>query len=74
LVVLKFKRWLKGNTFLKLKTSRIIFFIEVISVGYRTIETDCIDIYNKNEVKIDFYLAEDDRPFIYCPPDVEFKN
>lgn len=50
------------------------FFIEVISVGYRTIETNFIDIYNKSEVKIDFYLAEDDRPFIDCPPDVKFKN
>ena len=50
------------------------FFIEVISIGYRTIETDFIDIYNKNEVKIDFYLAEDDRPLIDCPPGVKFKN
>lgn len=50
------------------------FFIEVISVGYRTIETNFIDIYNKSEVKIDFYLAEDNRPFIDCPPDGVFKN
>ena len=44
------------------------FFIQVISVGYRTIETNFIDIYNKNELKIDFYLAEDDRPLIDCIP------
>ncbi|MGL5112584.1 MAG: hypothetical protein ACRC6O_08105 [Flavobacterium sp.] len=44
------------------------FFIEVISVGYRTIETNFIDIYNKNEVQIDFYLSEDDRPLIDCIP------
>lgn len=44
------------------------FFIEVIAVGYRTIETNFINIHNRNEVKIDFYLAEDDRPFIDCPP------
>jgi hypothetical protein len=50
------------------------FFIKVISVGYKTIETDFIDIYNKNEVKIDFYLAEDDRPFIDCPPSGVIRN
>jgi hypothetical protein len=44
------------------------FFIEVISVGYKTIVTNFLDLTNKNEVKIDFYLAEDDRPIIDCPP------
>jgi hypothetical protein len=42
------------------------FFIKVISVGYKTIETDFIDLTNKNQIKIDFYLAEDDRPFTNC--------
>jgi hypothetical protein len=50
------------------------FFIKVISLGYKTVETNFIDIYNKNEVKIDFYLAEDDRPFIDCPPDGVIRN
>ena len=43
------------------------FFIEVISIGYRTIETNFIDIYNKNEIEINFYLAQDNRPLIECP-------
>jgi hypothetical protein len=37
---------------------------------YYTIETNFIDIYNKNEIKIDFYLAEYDRPFLDCPPTI----
>ena len=44
------------------------FFIEVISIGYKSIITDYLDLTNKNEVKIDFYLAQDDRPLIECPP------
>lgn len=43
------------------------FFIEVNSVGYKTIVTNFLDLTNKNEVKIDFYLAEEDRPLIDCP-------
>jgi hypothetical protein len=42
------------------------FFIEVISVGYKTIVTNFLDLTNKNEVKIDFYLVQDDRPLINC--------
>ncbi|MFV5684055.1 hypothetical protein ACM55I_01260 [Flavobacterium sp. GB2R13] len=42
------------------------FFIEVNSVGYKTIITNFLDLTNKNEVKIDFYLAEEDRPIIEC--------
>jgi len=53
---------------------RDYFFIKVISIGYKTIETSFIDLYNKNEVKIDFYLVEDDIPFIDCPPDANFNN
>lgn len=41
-------------------------FIEAISIGYRTIQTNFISINNKNEINIDFYLSEDDRPFINC--------
>ncbi|MFV5687488.1 hypothetical protein ACM55M_02545 [Flavobacterium sp. ZT3R25] len=42
------------------------FYIEAIFTGYKTIQTDFIDLTNKNEIQIDFYLAEDDRPFINC--------
>jgi hypothetical protein len=44
------------------------FFIEVISIGYKPITTDFLDLTGKNEVKIDFYLTQDDRPLIDCPP------
>ncbi len=42
------------------------FFIEVNALGYKTIGTDFLDLTNKNEVKIDFYMAKDDRPLIDC--------
>ena len=44
------------------------FFIEVISIGYKSVITDYLDLTNINEVKIDFYMVQDDRPFIDCPP------
>lgn len=44
------------------------FFIEVNALGYKTIGTDFLDFTGKNEVKIDFYLVQDDRPIIDCPP------
>ena len=44
------------------------FFIEVISIGYKSVITDYLDLTNINEVKIDFYMAKDDRPLIDCPP------
>ena len=43
------------------------FFIEVTSVGYKKILTDYLDLTNKNEIQIDFYLARDDRPILECP-------
>ncbi len=42
------------------------FFIEVISIGYKSIITDYLDLTGKNEVKIDFYMVQDDRPIINC--------
>jgi hypothetical protein len=50
------------------------FFIEVNALGYKTIGTDFLDLTNKNEVKIDFYLAKDDRPFIHCEPEIQTKK
>ena len=44
------------------------YFLEVIYLSYKSILTDYLDLTNKNEVKIDFYLAQDDRPLIECPP------
>lgn len=42
------------------------YYIEVISFGYKTIQTNFIDLKNKKEINIDFYLTEDDRPLINC--------
>ncbi|MNF88046.1 hypothetical protein D3C84_705290 [compost metagenome] len=33
---------------------------------YRAVETDYVDIYNRKEIIIDFYLALDERPFLEC--------
>ncbi|WP_157207848.1 peptidase associated/transthyretin-like domain-containing protein [Mariniflexile maritimum] len=41
-------------------------FVEVVSIGYKTIQTKFINITNESEIKIDFYLTEDDRPLINC--------
>lgn len=50
------------------------FFIEVISIGYKSIVTNFLDLTNKNELIINFYLAEDDRPLLECPLNVIQKN
>lgn len=42
------------------------FFIKSLSYGYKTIETNFIDMNNTNEINIDFYLTQDDRPIINC--------
>lgn len=42
------------------------FQMELAAMYYHTIETDFIDIYNKKEIIIDFYLAEDTRSFPDC--------
>lgn len=41
-------------------------YIESISIGYKTIETDFLDFSNNNTINIDFFLIEDDRPLINC--------
>ena len=50
------------------------FFIEVISIGNKSIVTNFLDLTNKNELIINFYLAEDDRPLLECPLNVIQKN
>ncbi|MNQ57116.1 hypothetical protein D3C85_712610 [compost metagenome] len=42
------------------------FYMEAIVYPYRPVDTDIIDIYNRKEVIIDFYLAIDDRPMFDC--------
>jgi len=42
------------------------FQMNLAAMYYHTIETDFIDIYNKKEIIIDFYLAEDTRSFPDC--------
>lgn len=38
------------------------YFIEVIYFSYKSILTNYLDLTDKNEIKIDFYLVPDDRP------------
>lgn len=57
----------KGEYSFKIENSTYNnYFIKVISFGYKTIETNFIDLKNTNEINIDFYLTEDDRPLINC--------
>lgn len=46
------------------KSSYKQFYIKVNSFGYKTIETNFIDL--TNNIEVNFYLAEDDRPLINC--------
>jgi len=40
-------------------------YFEAISIGYKTIQTKTIKLEFKN-VNINFFMFEDDRPFINC--------
>lgn len=42
------------------------FFMMAVVYPYRAVETDYVDIYNRKEVIIDFYLALDERPLLEC--------
>jgi hypothetical protein len=42
------------------------FYMEAFVYPYRPVDTDIINIYNRKEVIIDFYLAIDDRPMFDC--------
>ncbi|MFD2941510.1 hypothetical protein [Flavobacterium notoginsengisoli] len=42
------------------------FFMIAVVYPHRAVETDYVDIYNRKEVIIDFYLAMDERPIIEC--------
>ena len=41
-------------------------FIETNFIGYKSILTNIINTNNKNDIQIDFYLEEDNRPLINC--------
>lgn len=57
----------KGEYFIKTENStNTNYFIEVVSIGYKTIQTNFIDLKNKKEININFYLTEDDRPLMNC--------
>ena len=65
----------KGNySFTTKNFKNDYFFIEVISIGYKSVVTNFLDLKNKNELIINFYLAEDDRPLIECPPNIIQKD
>lgn len=72
---IKIKTSSQGEYSFKTKNSTYNhYFIEVIYFGYKSILTNYLDLTDKNERKIDFYLIQDDRPLIDCPPDVKFKS
>jgi hypothetical protein len=48
------------------KSNNTNSYIESISIGYKTIETDFLDFSSNNTINIDFFLIEDDRPLINC--------
>lgn len=41
-------------------------YIEANFIGYKSILTDFINTTNIEEIQIDFYLVQDDRPLINC--------
>ena len=42
------------------------YFLVITSMGYKTIETDFINMSPGDSINVDFYLATDDRPIIHC--------
>ena len=62
----KFKTLSSGKYSFKVKhQNESVSCIKAISIGYKTVETDFIN-FNKNSININFFLTEDDRPFIHC--------
>lgn len=47
------------------------FFITANAFGYKTIETNFIDL--SNNIEVNFYLMEDDKPFIHCVNIINYK-
>jgi len=41
-------------------------FLKVITIGYRSIETDFFNFKKENNLKFEFYLTEDNRPIYNC--------
>jgi hypothetical protein len=57
----------KGEYSFKTKKSTYEnFFITAYAIGYKKIETNFIDFNNNNNIEVNFYLSEDDKPFIDC--------
>ena len=42
------------------------FYLQAVVYPYLAVETDYIDIHNKKEVIVDFYLMMDERPLFDC--------
>lgn len=42
------------------------FFIEAICYSYKSVDAKYLDIQDKDELQIDFYLAEYDNPILNC--------
>ena len=47
------------------------FFITAYAIGFKTIETNFIDL--NNNIEVNFYLIEDDRPLINCEGIINYK-
>jgi hypothetical protein len=63
---LKYKTSSNGEYSFKLNNLSDTFFIKASSIGYKTVETNFINLNKKGKMRIDFYLIEDDRPLINC--------
>jgi len=61
----KFYTSSNGEYSFKIKKSEILY-IKTSSIGYKKIETSFLNFKQKNLIKIDFFLEEDDRPLINC--------
>ncbi|WKB80390.1 hypothetical protein QYR09_11575 [Cellulophaga lytica] len=63
---LKSKTSLNGKYSIILDKSSKTFFVKTGSIGYKSVETDFINLAEEDEITINFYLMEDDRPFNNC--------
>ena len=63
---LKFETTVNGEFSFKINKTDIKQHLEISSIGYKKIVTEFLNLKDKNSLKIDFFLEEDDRPMIDC--------
>ena len=57
---------MQGDYYIKIKPSQVNYQVIVKSIGFSNIETNFLQVNPGDSIKIDFYLAQDEKPLINC--------